>query len=58
MLRRQRAVDLVVGPQSYHRLSELLTRAEAGERVAETDFAVEDKFRALRRPAEGMRRAA
>jgi tRNA-2-methylthio-N6-dimethylallyladenosine synthase len=48
VLRRQRAVDLVVGPQSYHRLDELLTRAEAGERVAETDFAVEDKFRALR----------
>ncbi len=34
VLRRQRAVDLVVGPQSYHRLSDLLTRAEAGERVA------------------------
>ncbi|HEY8066216.1 MAG TPA: tRNA (N6-isopentenyl adenosine(37)-C2)-methylthiotransferase MiaB [Methylosinus sp.] len=56
VLRRQRAVDLVVGPQSYHRLSDLLTRAEAGERVAETDFAVEDKFRALRRAAaEGKR---
>ncbi|WP_280113324.1 MULTISPECIES: tRNA (N6-isopentenyl adenosine(37)-C2)-methylthiotransferase MiaB [Methylosinus] len=49
VLRRQRAVDLVVGPQSYHRLDELLTRAEAGERIAETDFAVADKFAALRR---------
>jgi tRNA-2-methylthio-N6-dimethylallyladenosine synthase len=51
VLRRQRAVDLVVGPQSYHRLSDLLTRAEQGERIAETEFAVEDKFRALRRAA-------
>ncbi|WP_166144034.1 tRNA (N6-isopentenyl adenosine(37)-C2)-methylthiotransferase MiaB [Methylosinus sp. RM1] len=56
VLRRQRAVDLVVGPQSYHRLSDLLTRAEAGERLAETDFAVADKFAALRRmAAEGKR---
>jgi len=56
VLRRQRAVDLVVGPQSYHRLSDLLTRAEAGERVTDTDFSVEDKFRALRRAAaEGKR---
>jgi tRNA-2-methylthio-N6-dimethylallyladenosine synthase len=49
VLRRQRAVDLVVGPQSYHRLPELLTRVDAGERVTDTEFAVEDKFRALRR---------
>ncbi|WP_281405371.1 MULTISPECIES: tRNA (N6-isopentenyl adenosine(37)-C2)-methylthiotransferase MiaB [Methylosinus] len=56
VLRRQRAVDLVVGPQSYHRLADLLTRAEAGERLAETDFAVADKFAALRRmAAEGKR---
>lgn len=56
VLRRQRAVDLVVGPQSYHRLSDLLTRAEAGERVTDTEFSVEDKFRALRRAAAAGRR--
>src|SRR6476469_4064558 len=30
IVRRQPAVDLVVGPQSYHRLPEMLKRAERG----------------------------
>jgi tRNA-2-methylthio-N6-dimethylallyladenosine synthase len=41
ILRRAPAVDLVVGPQSYHRLPELLRR---GGRPVETDFPAEDKF--------------
>ncbi|HZZ88673.1 MAG TPA: tRNA (N6-isopentenyl adenosine(37)-C2)-methylthiotransferase MiaB [Caulobacteraceae bacterium] len=46
--RRQPAVDLVIGPQSYHRLPELIARAHraAGEALA-TDFAAEEKFDAL-----------
>lgn len=45
---RQPAVDLVVGPQSYHRLPELLGRVEGGEAgVVETEFPDEDKFQAL-----------
>ncbi|MBL4619156.1 MAG: tRNA (N6-isopentenyl adenosine(37)-C2)-methylthiotransferase MiaB [Marinicaulis sp.] len=38
-------VDMVIGPQAYHRLPELLARAarERGD-VLETDFAVEEKF--------------
>jgi tRNA-2-methylthio-N6-dimethylallyladenosine synthase len=54
---RAPAVDLVVGPQAYHRLPRLLARREAGERPVETDFPEEDKFdhlapdrRARRRP--------
>jgi len=45
---RQPAVDLVVGPQSYHQLPELIARASRvrGERLA-TDFAPEAKFDAL-----------
>lgn len=45
MLERAPFVDLVVGPQAYHRLPELLAqRARArGERIA-TDFPVESKF--------------
>ncbi|MEM9233360.1 MAG: tRNA (N6-isopentenyl adenosine(37)-C2)-methylthiotransferase MiaB, partial [Pseudomonadota bacterium] len=41
-------VDLVFGPQSYHRLPEMIARAarEEGE-VLETDFEAEDKFDAL-----------
>jgi tRNA-2-methylthio-N6-dimethylallyladenosine synthase len=46
--RRQPAVDIVVGPQSYHRLPELIARAHraAGETLA-ADFAAEQKFDAL-----------
>ena len=45
---RQPAVDLVVGPQSYHRLPELIARTHRarGERLA-CDFADDDKFDAL-----------
>ena len=48
IVRRQPAVDLVVGPQSYHRLPELIARAHraAGETLA-ADFAPEEKFDAL-----------
>ena len=41
---RQRAVDLVVGPQAYHRLPELAARARAGEAAIDTDMPEEDKF--------------
>jgi tRNA-2-methylthio-N6-dimethylallyladenosine synthase len=43
IMRRQSAVDLVLGPQSYHRLPDLLRRARKA-RIADTDFPVEDKF--------------
>ena len=43
ILRRQPAVDLVVGPQNYHRLPQLLRDRRRG-RVVDTDFPVEDKF--------------
>jgi tRNA-2-methylthio-N6-dimethylallyladenosine synthase len=58
ILARAPAVDLVVGPQAYHRLPEMLDRLEAGERPVETEFPPEDKFdhlpqdrRARRAPA-------
>ena len=55
--RRAPVVDLVVGPQSYHRLPQLLGRAAAGEAVVETDFAMAEKFAALAptQPAAGRR---
>ncbi len=48
-------VDMVVGPQAYHRLPELLARAARGRGdILETDFAVEEKFdRLAARVAEG-----
>jgi tRNA-2-methylthio-N6-dimethylallyladenosine synthase len=49
---RQPAVDIVVGPQSYHRLPEMIARIARGTGHAlETDFPAEDKFDAL--PDEG-----
>ena len=50
ILRRERAVDVVVGPQSYHRLPEMLARAGQGQRVVDTEFELEDKFARLPRP--------
>ncbi len=47
IVRRASAVDVVVGPQSYHRLPELLARARSGEAIIETEFPEEDKFAVL-----------
>jgi tRNA-2-methylthio-N6-dimethylallyladenosine synthase len=45
MLERAPFVDIVVGPQTYHRLPELLhRRARAAGGVIDTDFPVESKF--------------
>ena len=52
---RQPMVDIVVGPQSYHRLAELEARAAAGEKVVDTDFPVDGKFGALGRRRRAKR---
>jgi len=44
ILRRAPVVDVVVGPQSYHRLPELLAQAAGGAKVVDTAFPIEDKF--------------
>jgi tRNA-2-methylthio-N6-dimethylallyladenosine synthase len=48
IMRRQPAVDLVVGPQAYHQLPELLTRTARarGDRIG-ADFAPHAKFDAM-----------
>ena len=45
--RRAPVVDVIIGPTTYHRLPEAIARAREGERVIETDYAVEDKFEYL-----------
>src|SRR6185503_1695038 len=57
IIRRAPAVDLVVGPQSYHRLPELLARVARGEAVVDTEFPVEDKFDILKAPSREATRA-
>ncbi|MFZ5962023.1 tRNA (N6-isopentenyl adenosine(37)-C2)-methylthiotransferase MiaB [Thalassococcus sp. BH17M4-6] len=48
IMRRQPLVDLVVGPQSYHRLPALEAKARSGEKALDTDFPEEDKFEVLK----------
>ncbi len=57
ILRRAKAVDLVIGPQTYHRLPDAVRRARAGEKVVETDYAVEDKFEHLPQPKPAATRS-
>jgi len=56
ILRRAPSVDLVFGPQNYHRLPDLLARA-CRERVVDTEFPVEDKFDHLAAPSRQKMRA-
>jgi tRNA-2-methylthio-N6-dimethylallyladenosine synthase len=44
IIARAPVVDLVVGPQAYHRLPELLAEAGARGRAVDTEFPPDDKF--------------
>ena len=55
--RRAPVVDVVVGPQSYHHLPELLKRARDEGRAIETEFPVQDKFGFLAQPKPDAIRA-
>jgi len=47
IMTRAPSVRIVVGPQAYHRLPEMLARAGRGERVTDTDMPAATKFDAL-----------
>ena len=55
IMRRQPLVDLVVGPQSYHRLPQMEARLRAGEKAIDTEFPAEDKFDTLRERPKARR---
>ena len=44
IIQRERAVDLVVGPQTYHNLPAIVAKAKAHGPQVETEYSVEDKF--------------
>ena len=45
---RQPAVDFIVGPQSYHKFPEIISKLEDGERnIIETSFQASDKFKSI-----------
>lgn len=56
IIRRQPMVDIVVGPQAYHRLPEMAQKAGLGQKALNTDFPEEDKFDHLPRGPK-MKRA-
>jgi tRNA-2-methylthio-N6-dimethylallyladenosine synthase len=57
IIRRAPVVDVVVGPQSYHHLPQLLADAKTNGRALETEFPVEDKFGFLPPPSRQAIRA-
>src|ERR1700731_466660 len=57
IIHRAPVVDVVVGPQSYHHLPQLLARAEKDGRALETEFPTEDKFAFLPPPKPDKIRA-
>ena len=57
IIRRAPAVDLVFGPQSYHRLPQLLARTERGDKPVDTEFPLDDKFDHLAAPSAAAVRA-
>ena len=45
--RRAPSVDIVVGPQAYHRLPQMVAKASQGGRAVDTDMPIASKFGAL-----------
>ncbi|MEY1554283.1 tRNA (N6-isopentenyl adenosine(37)-C2)-methylthiotransferase MiaB [Yoonia sp. R2331] len=55
IMRRQPLVDLVVGPQSYHRLPAMEEAVAKGKKALDTDFPEDDKFETLKTRAKAKR---
>jgi tRNA-2-methylthio-N6-dimethylallyladenosine synthase len=55
IIRRQPMVDLVVGPQSYHRLPAMEQAVARGEKALDTDFPEDDKFETLKSRSKAKR---
>jgi tRNA-2-methylthio-N6-dimethylallyladenosine synthase len=58
IIARAPVVDIVVGPQSLHRLADLVAKASTGKRSVETEFPAQDKFAALPQRATGKRQTS
>ncbi|PJI85086.1 tRNA-i(6)A37 thiotransferase enzyme MiaB [Yoonia maricola] len=55
IIKRQPMVDLVVGPQSYHRLPAMDDAIQTGAKALDTDFPDDDKFDTLKTRAKAKR---
>ena len=56
IMRRSPLVDLVVGPQSYHRLPAMDDAIQTGAKALDTDFPEDDKFDTLKSRSKAKRR--
>jgi len=54
IMRRAPSVDLVAGPQTYHNIADMVSRAGHGEKVVETGFEIEEKFAKLPNPTKSQ----
>jgi tRNA-2-methylthio-N6-dimethylallyladenosine synthase len=55
IIKRQPMVDLVVGPQSYHRLPAMDALVQTGAKALDTDFPDDDKFETLKKRSKAKR---
>lgn len=55
IMRRQPLVDLVVGPQSYHRLPAMDDVLQTGAKALDTEFPEDDKFETLKSRSKAKR---
>ena len=58
IIARAPVVDIVVGPQSLHRLADLVADAANGKRSVETEFPADEKFAALPQRTTGKRQVS
>ena len=54
IMKRANYVDMVFGPQTYHKLPEMILEATGGKRVVNTDFPAESKFDNLPEEADAQ----
>ena len=57
IMKRAPAVGMVVGPQAYHRLGDMLDRAVKGERSTDTDMPARRQVRRAAEAPQGLRPA-
>ncbi len=57
IIERSKIVDMVLGPQVYHRLPNVIKKIENNEKVIDTDFPIEDKFEKLNLDKKSKRKA-
>ena len=50
LLERDKYIDAVIGPQSYHKINKIIDQIKEKERIEETDFEVIEKFDKLNVP--------